>query len=100
MSRVEQAATSAIVDPVVQTFRSEIASLDARLLATVNERIAAVAQLHRYKAAQGIRLRDEVREQEMLDYLAALNSGPLSSAGLVELYEFVLELVRREAAGA
>ena len=90
----------ATVDPVVQTFRSEIASLDARLLSTVNERIAAVAQLHRYKAAHGIPLRDETREQEMLDYLTTLNSGPISPAGLAALYEFVLELVRREAAGA
>jgi hypothetical protein len=36
----------------------------------------------------------------MLDYLTTLNSGPISPAGLAALYEFVLELVRREAAGA
>ena len=92
--------TTSHVDPVVQTFRSEIAALDARLLATVNERIATVAQLHRYKAAHGIPLRDTAREGEMLEHLRRINSGPLSPAGLGELYAFVLDLVRREAAGA
>jgi chorismate mutase len=87
-------------DPVVQTFRSEIAALDARLLATVNERIAVVAQLHRYKTAQSIPVRDQAREEEMLGYLTTINSGPLSPQGLAELYAFVLDLVRREAAGA
>ena len=97
MSGISQAAG---VDPVVQTFRTEIASLDARLLAAINERIAAVAQLHRYKAAHGIPLRDEAREQAMLEHLSQLNSGPLSAAGLAELHAFVLDLVRRESAGA
>jgi chorismate mutase len=88
------------VDPVVQTFRSEIAAIDARLLAIVNERIAVVAQLHRYKTAHGIAVRDPAREEELLAYLAAINAGPISPAGLTELYTFVLDLVRREAAGA
>jgi chorismate mutase len=91
---------TAHADPVVQTFRSEIAALDARLLATVNERIAVVAQLHRYKQAQGIPVRDQAREEEMLNYLATINAGPLSRDGLAELYGFVLDLARREAADA
>ena len=92
--------STAHADPVVQTFRSEIAALDARLLATVNERIRVVAQLHRYKAEQGIPVRDHAREEEMLGYLRSINTGPLSPEGLAELYTFVLELVRRESANA
>jgi chorismate mutase len=94
------AGAAAHADPVVQTFRSEIAVLDARLVATVNERIAVVAQLHRYKKAQGIPVRDQAREDEMRDYLATINAGPLSREGLAELYGFVLDLARREAADA
>jgi chorismate mutase len=92
--------TAAQADPVVETFRSEIAALDARLLATVNERIAVVAQLHRYKNEHGIPVRDHAREEEMLAYLRSISAGPISPAGLSELYAFVLELVRREAADA
>ena len=90
--------TAAHADPVVQTFRSEIAALDARLLATVNERIGVVAQLHRYKTEHGLPVRDPAREEEMLGYLRSINAGPLSPEGLAELYTFVLELVRREVA--
>ena len=92
--------TAAHADPVVQAFRSEIAALDARLLATVNERIAVVAQLHRYKAERGIPVRDPAREEELLGHLRSINEGPLSPQGLADLYTFVLELVRREAADA
>jgi chorismate mutase len=85
-------------DPVVQTLRGEIEAVDERLLAAVNERIAVVARLHRYKAEHGIPTRDPAREEELVQYLTTLNPGPLTPAGLAELYTFVLDLVRREAA--
>jgi chorismate mutase len=85
-------------DPVVQTMRGEIEAIDERLLAAVNERITVVARLHRYKADHGIPTRDPAREEELVQYLTGRNTGPLTAEGLAELYTFVLDLVRREAA--
>ena len=36
----------------------------------------------------------------MLEHLSQLNCGPALRAGLAELHAFVLDLVRRESAGA
>ena len=88
-----------VVDPVVQSFRERIGVLDERILAAVNERVALVAELHRYKEQQGISRVDPSREQELLRQLADLNGGPLSDAGVQELFQFVLALTRQEGAG-
>ena len=34
----------------------------------------------------------------MQRYLASINTGPISDAGLIELYSFVLGFVKREVA--
>jgi len=85
-------------DPVVDTARAEIAALDVRLLAIVNQRIRKVAELRRHKEANGLAFVDREREAWLADYLKRLNRGPLSDAGVSELMSFVLALVKREVA--
>jgi chorismate mutase len=91
-------SVSSGVDAVVQQHRDEIAALDRRLVETVNARIREVQALHRYKGEQGIPVRDPERERWLVEHLQETNEGPLSAAGLGELVEFVLDLVRREQA--
>jgi chorismate mutase len=89
---------SATRDPVVEAARDEIAALDVRLIAIVNQRIRKVAELRRYKEENGIAFVDREREAWLADYLKRVNSGPLSDRGVDELMAFVLELVKREVA--
>jgi chorismate mutase len=89
---------STAVDPVVDAARDEIAALDARLIAIINQRIRKVAELRRYKEENGIAFVDRAREAWLADYLKRVNSGPLSDAGVDELVAFVLGLVKREVA--
>jgi chorismate mutase len=49
-----------------------------------------------YKESLGIGFLDPAREQWMLDYLTRANQGPLSSEGLRELFETILDLSKRE----
>jgi chorismate mutase len=76
--------------------RDEIAALDVRLLATINARVRKVAELHRWKAENGVDTVDPEREAWLVSYLQNVNSGPLSDEGVEELITFVLALVKKE----
>jgi chorismate mutase len=89
---------STVADPVVEAARAEIAALDVRLVAIVNQRIRKVAELRRYKEDNEIAFVDPEREAWLVDYLERINRGPLSELGLRQLMGFLLMLVKREVA--
>ena len=83
-------------DPTVRRLREEITDLDRAIVDAVNARLELVAQLKRYKASKGIPFVDPDRERQLLDELASANRGPLSAAGLHELFRELLDLTKRE----
>lgn len=83
-------------DPVVVRTRREISDLDRALVELINKRLRLVAGLKSYKDEHGIDFVDLAREEWMLRYLQRANRGPLSEQGLVELYQHLLELMKRE----
>jgi chorismate mutase len=85
-------------DPVVRDLRERITAADRAILAAVNERIELVRALREHKLAQGWNFVDEAREERLLAALANGNRGPLSEAGLRELFGDVLALTKREIA--
>jgi chorismate mutase/prephenate dehydratase len=88
-----------MTDPVV-AFREEITAVDLELLDAVNRRLDLVRELHDYKTANGLPLRDPGREDSLVRELQQHNPGPLSAGGVAELFGFVLDLTRREIHGA
>lgn len=85
-------------DAVVRQMRDAIIDNDLKLLVAVNRRLELVARLRAYKESHGLTFVDQARERWMRSYLEGANSGPLSSEGLTELYDHVLELTKRETA--
>jgi chorismate mutase len=83
-------------DPVVRDLRGRITDADRAILVAVNERIGLVAELREHKLASGWDFLDTGREERLLAALAAENSGPLSDAGLRELFTDLLALTKRE----
>ncbi len=83
-------------DPVVRDLRERITDTDRAILAAVNERIELVRELREHKLAQGWDFLDQGREERLLAALAGENSGPLSEAGLRELFGNLLALTKRE----
>jgi chorismate mutase len=79
--------------------RAEIDAIDLELLAGINRRIELVRWLHERKEESGVPVRDEAREEEMLRALVQANEGPLSTDGVGDLLQFVLDLTRREIHG-
>ena len=93
------ALTDASADPTIRRLRAEIARADDALLDAFNRRLQLVAELRRYKAAQGIEFVDPEQERRLVVGLLKANSGPLSSGGLKELFAYLLELTKREVEG-
>jgi chorismate mutase len=84
----------------VTGFREEITAVDLELLDAVNRRLELVRQLHDYKAAEGLPLRDPDREASLVRELREHNPGPLSDSGVDALFHFVLDLTRTELHGS
>jgi chorismate mutase len=89
-------STETAQDAYVQQVRRQISDVDSALVDLVNKRLKLVAQLKRYKDEHGIGFVDLAREEWMLQYLQRANRGPLSQAGLSELYHELLDLMKRE----
>ena len=87
-------------DPVIQQFRRQISDNDRLLVDALNRRLELVARLKAYKESRGFEFVDPEREEWMLRDLLRANRGPLSDAGLEEIYARVLELTKHEVAGA
>ena len=83
-------------DPFVGELRERITQADLAVLAAVNRRLELVRELREYKLAQGWDFVDRDREDHLLAALAAENPGPLSEAGLRELFTSLLALTKRE----
>jgi chorismate mutase len=83
-------------DPALEEFRDQISNTDRAIVEAMNTRLKLVAQVKAYKESRGIGFLDPEREQWMLDHLTRANQGPLSSEGLRELFETILDLSKRE----
>ena len=83
-------------DPVVEELRERITEQDLAVLAAVNRRLELVGELREHKLAQGWGFVDQGREERLLAALADENPGPLTEAGLRELFTSLLALTKRE----
>jgi 3-deoxy-7-phosphoheptulonate synthase/chorismate mutase len=86
-------------DAEVTRFRERITELDRLILDAVNRRLELVADLKRYKDANGIAFVDPDRERSMVETRVEENDGPLSDSGLRAFYVELLALTKRELDG-
>ena len=85
-------------DPLIRQLRQQISDTDRAIVDSLNARLRLVARLKGYKESRGIGFLDPEREEWMLQYLQRANRGPLSSEGLKEFFEELLDLTKREVA--
>ena len=85
-------------DPLIRQLREQISDTDRTIVEAINTRLKLVARLKRYKESRGMSFVDPEREEWMLSYLARANRGPLSSDGLKEIFQNLLDLTKREVA--
>jgi chorismate mutase len=85
-------------DPLIRQLRQQISDTDRAIVDSLNARLRLVARLKSYKESRGIGFLDPEREEWMLQYLQRANRGPLSTEGLQEFFEELLDLTKREVA--
>ena len=83
-------------DPLIRRLREQVSDNDVALVEAMNRRLELVGRMWRHKEERGLEVLDPEREEWMLRYLTRANRGPLSPAGLEELFATVLELTKRE----
>ena len=83
-------------DPLIKQLRQQISDTDRSIVDAFNVRLRLVARLKGYKESRGMDFLDPEREEWMLQYLTRANRGPLSPAGLEELFAEILDLTKRE----
>jgi chorismate mutase len=83
-------------DPLIRQLREQISDADRTIIDAVNTRLKLVARLKEYKESRGISFVDPEREEWMVQYLTRANRGPLSSDGLREIFQEILDLTKRE----
>ncbi|GAA3407910.1 bifunctional 3-deoxy-7-phosphoheptulonate synthase/chorismate mutase [Paenibacillus hodogayensis] len=70
----------------IEQLRGRLDELNSQLLELLSERAEIGQQIGEWKRNAGLPLHDPVREKEMLDRLAAQNSGPLDEATVRRLF--------------
>jgi chorismate mutase/prephenate dehydratase len=83
-------------DSFVRDIRERITELDTGIIEALNQRLALVAELKRYKDEHGLSFLDPDRERWLFDHQSSLNRGPLSDEGLRAFYTELLALTKRE----
>jgi len=84
-------------DPVLLALREEIAAADRDLLAAFTRRLQVAAKIRAHKADRGYEFIDPERERKLLEEWRRANNGAVSDETLLELFESVLGLSKREA---
>ena len=84
-------------DPVLLALREEIAAADRDLLAAFTHRLQVALKIRGHKTACGYDFVDPEREQQLLEEWRQANDGTISDETLLELFDTVLRLSKREA---
>src|SRR5262249_5655221 len=78
----------------IERLRARIDSVDAAILAQLNERAGLVAQVGREKRAEGSAVYEPTRERRIVERLRAGNPGPFPSTGLAPVFREIISATR------
>ena len=82
------------VQRVLAEKRAKIDSIDARLVALLNQRAALAQEIGRAKEAVGLATYEPKREEDVYRNVHAANSGPLSGDALKHIFERIIDEMR------
>ena len=78
----------------INTCRAEIDRIDAEILNLLNERCQAVLTIGKLKKSSGRAVRDQSREDAVLDRLKKLNAGSLPPEGIETVWKTIFAVSR------
>ncbi len=88
-------ADRAEVDRQITKIRQRMDSLDARLVALLNERASCAKEIGLLKDTVGLAVYQPDREIEVLNQVRARNEGPLNAEAITRVFERIIDEARR-----
>lgn len=82
----------------IEGYRERIDAVDRKLVALLNERAGYSLAIRALKPAAGMNLYDPAREDRIFEKVCALGDGPLTDAGLREIYAALLKVMKETPA--
>lgn len=78
----------------IEEHRAQIDELDRQIVALLNERALHSLQIRELKPGAKMGLYDPRREEEIIQKVAKMNTGPLYNEHLREIYEAILKVMK------
>ncbi|MBN1610228.1 MAG: chorismate mutase [Polyangiaceae bacterium] len=82
-------------EPELETLRTQIDDLDARILGLIAQRVGVVMQIAEYKLSRGLPVYDAERETRLINRLCELRPPPLDAETVRRIYERLIDESRR-----
>lgn len=79
----------------ISDWRNKIDELDLKLVELLNERAAAAREIGVLKRNTQMAIYEPDREKEIFENVKRHNSGPLPDRDLVQLYERIIDVMRK-----
>jgi chorismate mutase len=78
----------------VRELRSRVDKVDRELIRALNERASIVQEIMAIKAEAGAPVYDPRREEEILQRVVEMNTGPIYDSSMRDIFELILHRIR------
>lgn len=78
----------------LQELREQIQAIDADLVRIMQKRIEIVLKIGLYKEKYGIAVRDQSREEQVIEHVLSLPHEPMDSLALKNLFKYIMKICR------
>jgi chorismate mutase len=78
----------------VRELREQVDKVDRDLIRALNERARIVQEIMALKAQAGAPVYDPKREEEILQRVVKLNTGPIYDSSMRDIFEMILHRIR------
>ncbi len=78
----------------ISTWREKIDHLDEDIVRLINERARAARAIGELKRDADLPVYEPGREQQVFEHVRAVNSGPLTDAELIDIYQRLMDVMR------
>ncbi len=87
------------MDPLkrVEELRDQIDEIDREIVRLLNERAALVKEIIKVKRENKLPLYDPKREEEIFENIREASKGPLFAQAIIDIYEEILNWMKRLA---
>lgn len=78
----------------IADWRRKIDELDEQIVRLINQRAAAAQAIGELKRTANLPVYEPQREKDVFDHIRRSNSGPLTEAEILDVYERIIDVMR------